>query len=159
MHRILVACAVAVAAAVALPSTALAWAPASTATVHPGVQTITEGAQCTANFIYTAPSATTASKRTGRKALAAVASVDTYIGQAAHCSGTGAATETDGCDSASLPIGTPVEVDGASRPGTMVYNSWITMQEAGETDAATCAYNDLALIKLDPVDEIGRAHV
>ena len=34
----------------------------------------------------------------------------------------------------------------------MVYNSWITMQANGETDADTCAYNDLALIKLDPAD-------
>ena len=89
--------------------------------------------QCTANFIYTD-------------------GADTFIGQAAHCSGTGAATETDGCDSASLPLGTPVEVTGASRPGTMVYNSWIAMQAAGETDPDTCAYNDLALVKLDPAD-------
>src|SRR6185436_8048726 len=52
----------------------------------------------------------------------------------------------------SLPVGTPVEVTGASAPGTLVYNSWLTMQAAGETNADTCAYNDLALIKLDPAD-------
>ena len=34
----------------------------------------------------------------------------------------------------------------------MVYNSWLTMQARGETDANTCQYNDLALIKLDPAD-------
>ena len=34
----------------------------------------------------------------------------------------------------------------------MVYNSWLAMQQAGETDEETCAYNDLALIKLDPSD-------
>ena len=33
--------------------------------------------------------------------------------------------------SGSLPIGTPVEVDGASKPGTLVYNSWLTMQAHG----------------------------
>jgi hypothetical protein len=115
------------------PSVAGAWAPAGSATIHPGVQTVTEGAQCTANFIYQDAGGV-------------------YIGQAAHCSGTGAATETDGCDSASLPIGTPVEIDGASRPGTLVYNSWITMQALGETDADTCAYNDLALVRIDPAD-------
>jgi len=115
------------------PSAASAWAPASSATVHPGVQVITEGAQCTANFVYQDAS-------------------NVYLGQAAHCSGTGAATDTNGCDSASLPIGTPVEVTGASRPGVLAYNSWITMQSKGETDADTCAYNDLALIKLDPAD-------
>ena len=34
----------------------------------------------------------------------------------------------------------------------MVYNSWIRMQAAGEKDPDTCAYNDLALVKLDPAD-------
>ena len=115
------------------PSGASAWAPAATATIHPGVQTFTEGAQCTSNFAFTQ-------------------GADVYLGQAAHCSGTGGATETNGCDSGSLPIGTPVEIDGASRPGTMAYNSWITMQANGETDADTCQYNDFALVKIDPVD-------
>ena len=54
-----------------------------------------------------------------------------YIGQAAHCSGTGGNTETNGCTAARCPIGTPVEVTGASQPGTMVYNSWLTMQAHG----------------------------
>ena len=121
-----------VAAAIA-PAAASAWAPAATATVHPGVMTYTEGAQCTANFIFSDAS-------------------NTYIGQAAHCSGTGTATETDGCDSASLPLGTAVEVNGASQPGTLVYNSWIAMQAKGETDPDTCAYNDFALVKLNPAD-------
>jgi hypothetical protein len=115
------------------PQVAAAWAPAESAAIKPGNMTSTDGAQCTSNFIY----------EDGAKV---------YVGQAAHCSGTGAATETDGCDSASLPIGTPVEVDGASRPGTMVYNSWITMQAVGETDPDACAYNDFALIELDPAD-------
>ncbi|HEY8771382.1 MAG TPA: hypothetical protein VIM03_12620, partial [Thermoleophilaceae bacterium] len=57
-----------------------------------------------------------------------------------------------GCTSASLPIGTAVDVTGASKPGTLVYNSWLTMQGSGESDANTCAYNDLALIKLEPGD-------
>jgi hypothetical protein len=109
------------------------WAPAATATVHPGVQTFTDGAQCTANFVFADAS-------------------NVYIGQAAHCSGTGGSTDTNGCTSGSLPVGTQVEVTGASQPGTMVYNSWLTMQSLGETDANTCQYNDLALIKLDPSD-------
>jgi hypothetical protein len=119
----------------AAPSSGAAptWAPAATAAVHPGVQTLTAGAQCTANFIFSDAS-------------------NVYIGQAAHCSGTGGSTETDGCTSASLPIGTPVTVTGASKPGTLVYNSWLTMQSLGESDANTCAYNDLALVRLDPAD-------
>jgi hypothetical protein len=115
------------------PAAASAWAPAATAPVHPGVMTFTDGAQCTSNFVYQDGSGV-------------------YIGQAAHCSGTGGATETDGCDSGSLPIGTPVEVDGASQPGTMVYNSWLSMQAAGESNADVCAFNDLALIKLSAAD-------
>ena len=123
--------------AVMLPATALAaptWAPADSATIHPGVMTFTDGAQCTANFVFFDSAG------------------NEYIGQAAHCSGTGGATETDGCDSGSLPNGTPVEIDGASRPGTMVYNSWIAMQQRGETNSDTCAYNDFALVKIDPAD-------
>jgi hypothetical protein len=75
-----------------------------------------------------------------------------YLGQAAHCSGTGAATETNGCAADSLPLGTPVEVDGATPCGELAYNSWITMQQVGESDEETCAYNDLALIRFDPAD-------
>jgi hypothetical protein len=45
-----------------------------------------------------------------------------------------------------------VDVTGASKPGTLAYNSWLTMQSLGEKDPNTCAYNDLALVKLDPAD-------
>jgi hypothetical protein len=114
------------------------WAPAGTATIHPGVQLFTDGAQCTANFIYTD-------------------GANVYIGQAAHCSGTDGNTATNGCTSHSLPIGTPVEVTGASKPGTLVYNSWLTMQSLGEKDADTCQYNDLALVQLDAAD-IGKVN-
>ncbi|MGN6217588.1 MAG: serine protease [Solirubrobacterales bacterium] len=121
-----------------LPAFAFAWAPAGTAAVHPGVQTFTAGAQCTSNFVFEEGSTV-------------------YLGQAAHCSGTGGQTETNGCTSGSLPIGTSVEVTGAEKPGTLAYNSWLTMQAAGEKDPDTCAYNDLALIRLDPAD-VGRVN-
>ena len=110
-----------------------AYATAATATVTPGVQTNSPSGQCTANFVYSD-------------------GVSVYLGQAAHCTGTGAATSTDGCDSGSLPEGTLVQIDGASKPGVMVYNSWIRMQQAGEADPNACAYNDLALLRLDPAD-------
>jgi hypothetical protein len=109
------------------------WAPAATAPIHPGVQTITAGAQCTANFVF---------YNAGH----------VYIGQAAHCAGTGGPTDTNGCTSGSLPIGTPVQVGGAAQPGTLAYSSWITMQAAGETNANVCQFNDLALIELKPGD-------
>ncbi|HWM64040.1 MAG TPA: serine protease [Solirubrobacterales bacterium] len=141
MNRIklvVLALAAVLAAAVLAPTAAPAWAPTGQATVHPGVQVFTEGAQCTANFVFTE-------------------GADVYLGQAAHCSGTGEATETDGCTSGSLPLGTPVEVTGATQPGTLAYSSWLTMQANGETDPDTCAFNDFALIRIDPAD-VGRVN-
>ena len=55
MHRRLavLVCVLAVGAiAPAAASAAPTWAPASSATIHPGVQTYTEGGQCTANFVF-----------------------------------------------------------------------------------------------------------
>ena len=109
------------------------WAAAPVATIHPGVMTFTPVGQCTANFVFFQGS-------------------DVFIGQAAHCAGTGQATDTDGCAAGSLPLGIPVEIEGASRPGTMVYSSWLAMAAAHEQDPAACAYNDFALVKLDPAD-------
>lgn len=123
----------ALAIALIAPAGSSAWAPAKSASIHPGVQVFTAGAQCTSNFVFQEGAAV-------------------YLGQAAHCSGTGGQTETDGCSSGSLPLGTPVEVTGASKPGTLVYNSWLTMQEKGGADPDTCAYNDLALIRINPAD-------
>jgi hypothetical protein len=123
--------------AVLAPGTATAavpsWAPAGQATVHPGVQTNTEGGECTANFIF-------------------YNAADVFIGQAAHCAGTGAATETSGCSSESKPLGTPVKIGGASKPGTLVYSSWITMKQRDEQDTNTCNFNDFALVRIDPDD-------
>ncbi len=114
-------------------SAAPTYAPAEEATITPGVMMVTEGAQCTANFIFTD-------------------SVDTYIGYAAHCAGTGEATDTDGCLAGTLPLGTPVDIEGADEPGTLAYSSWTAMQAAGETDADACAYNDLALVRIAAAD-------
>src|SRR5947208_11824702 len=115
MHKTLIAlgCAFAATASlvvVAPASAAPTWAPAASAAVHPGVQTITNGGQCTSNFVFYD------------------ASNNVYIGQAAHCAGTGGNTETNGCSAGTLPTGTAVTVKGASQPGTMVYSSWVTMQ-------------------------------
>ncbi len=125
-----------VAAATWFPSTATAapqFASAESATIFPGVQTTTAG-DCTSNFVFTN-------------------GADVFLGQAAHCAGTGSnPTITDGCASGSLPLGTPVTVQGAAHPGSLVYSSWLAMQEGGETDPATCAANDFALVKLHPAD-------
>lgn len=136
--RRIVAALFTIAVLAAAPGTASGWAPASQAQITPGVQTDTAGGQCTSNFVFTSGS-------------------DVFIGQAAHCTGTGAATETDGCDAQSLPLGTPVGVSGATQPGTLAYSSWLTMQQVGETDPDACAYNDFALVRIDPAD-VGRVN-
>lgn len=109
------------------------WAPAASAPVHPGVQTISPSGQCTANFVF-------------------FDGVDIFIGQAAHCTSTGSVTDTNGCETGSLPLGTPVQVGGASRPGQLAYNSWLSMRAAGERDDNACQGNDFALVRIDPAD-------
>jgi hypothetical protein len=124
---------------------ASAWAPEGAATIHPGVMTFTNApsflggaAQCTSNFVYSD------------------ASGGVYLGQAAHCSSTGGSTSTNGCNTQSLPLGTPIYsgelVNGGVQNGTLIgtlsYNSWIAMQSNHESDPNTCAFNDLALIKI-----------
>jgi hypothetical protein len=124
----------AVCAAAASPAAAQTWAPADSAKIRPGNMTFTDGAQCTSNFVFSDGAA------------------NVYIGQAAHCAGTGGATETNGCDSGSLPLGTPVEIEDATQPGTLVYSSWIAMQQAAETNANACDFNDFALVQVHPAD-------
>jgi len=109
------------------------WAPAATATIRPGVQMYTDGAQCTANFIFTN-------------------GADVLIGYAAHCAGTGAATDTNGCDAGTLPLGTPVEIEGASQNGTLVYSSWIAMQSGPRPSEDVCNYNDFAVVRIAAAD-------
>jgi hypothetical protein len=125
-------------------SVAAAWAPADTAQIHPGVQMYTDGAQCTGNFVFTD------------------AAANVYVGYAAHCAGTGAATDTNGCDAGSLPLGTKVDfVENGSLvsagdtvgTGTLAYSSWLAMKQAGTTDANTCDYNDFALVKVSDADK------
>ena len=124
-------------------TTPVAWAPAGTADIRPGVMMYTDGAQCTANFVFTDGSG------------------QTYVGYAAHCAGLGEATDTNGCDAGSLPLGTRVEFvrdgslvsDGETvGQGTLAYSSWLTMQQRGETDENACSYNDFALVRVDTAD-------
>jgi hypothetical protein len=124
-------------------SVTTAWAPAATAKIHPGTMMYTDGAQCTANFVFTD------------------ASAHVYVGYAAHCAGLGEATDTDGCAADSLPLGTRVTFNqGGSLlgpgtqvgAGTLAYSSWLTEKELGTTDANVCAYNDFALVKVDAAD-------
>ncbi len=133
---LLVALALAAAGALATPAAADAapdWAEFEQASIQPGVQMVTEGGQCTANFVFTD-------------------GADILLGYSAHCAGTGEATSTNGCEAATHPTGTPVEIEGATQPGTLTYSSWETMQQRGEGDLDTCQFNDFALVTLHPDD-------
>ena len=129
----------------AAPATAAerAWAPAASATIHPGVQMYTDGAQCTANFVFDD------------------AGGNVYLGYAAHCAGLGGATDTNGCENDSLPLGTKVTFnEGGSLLtngtqvglGTLVYSSWRTMRAIGTRNSNACAANDFALVRVHQAD-------
>lgn len=133
-------------AAVAIPTSGAsadsmpAFAAADVSMIHPGIATVTnDSASCTSNFVFT--------DNVG----------NTYLGQAAHCAGTGTADETDGCQSETLPLGTPVTLGESGVIGKMVYNSWLAMQKAGETDENACAFNDFALIQV-PKNDISKVN-
>ena len=115
------------------------WAPVSKATITPGVQMVTRGAQCTGTFVFTD------------------ARHRVYVGYAAHCAGRGEATDTNGCRTRSVALGTPVTfVKGMSvaTPGTTVgrgrlaYSSWIDMRRRGLNGGPACDYNDFALVRV-----------
>jgi hypothetical protein len=134
----------ALAAPVVPAATAARWAPAAKATITPGVQMVTRGAQCTGNFVFT--------DRRDR----------VYVGYAAHCAGKGEATDTDGCRTASHPRGTRVTFHrGAGQlsagtkvgAGRLAYSSWLTMRRLGTRNANACAFNDFALVR------VGAKHV
>jgi hypothetical protein len=113
----------------------VAWAPAGSASIHPGVQIFNVGAQCTAGFVLTG-------------------SGHVYLAEAAHCLSiaTPRGAEGDGCTTDSLPLGTPVDIAGARHKGTLAYSAWITMHLIHETNPDLCTFNDLALVAVDPRD-------
>ena len=124
------------------------WAPVSTATITPGVQMVTRGAQCTGNFVFTD------------------ARDRVYVGYAAHCAGRGEATDTNGCRTRSVALGTPVTfvkdmsvaTPGATvGRGKLVYSSWIDMRRRGLSGGPACDYNDFALVRVAP-GSVGRVN-
>lgn len=122
--------------------TALAWPPEPPSTlppddgIQPGVRVLTNGNQwCTSNFVFTD-------------------GADLYLGVAAHCARADTFSLTnDGCHDPSHPIGTPVDVEGATESGALAYSSWIAMQSANEANLnGICQWNDFALVRIHPQD-------
>jgi hypothetical protein len=109
------------------------WTAPDSASIRPGAS-LDQG-DCTANFVFTSPDNQTV-----------------YIGTAAHCFSTSGNTVTNGCQATSKPLGSTMNVEGASQSARLVYSSWVWMKDNHESDAGACAYNDLAILALDPAD-------
>jgi hypothetical protein len=128
-------------AALALVGSPAHAAPATGATITPGVlmtspvdEHITSS--CTAAFVFAGGDAT-------------------YLGYAAHCAGASESMGLSGCKEPTLPLGTDVTIvgnDGSRASGRLAYTSWRTMQERGESDPSLCLHNDFALVELNPAD-------
>ncbi len=106
------------------------WAADGKSTIHPGVNTNTKDQVCTSNFVFLD------------------AKSNAYLGQAAHCSSEGEATDINGCTAKSFPEGTEVALGESGVTGTLAYNSWRTMQMIKEKNEDICLSNDFALIRI-----------
>jgi hypothetical protein len=110
--------------------------PASAAAdgrIGPGTQLVTGGHTCTASFVF----------RDARKRV--------YLGYAASCATGRAATAGNPCAARPLALGTTVRLVDRGRSlgrGELSYSSLRALQRAGVTDAATCAANDFALVRI-----------
>lgn len=130
-----------VATAVVLSPVLAVWsatpADAATGRVHPGSSVSFGDETCEVGALM----------HEGRKVYAAIP---------ASCGGIDLGKKQDGCAEAETPVGVPVKLGGASRHGTLVYNSFTEMQLHGQTKSAPCWSNDLALVQLSGKDA-GRA--
>lgn len=117
----------------ATAATSVRWAPAATATVHPGVLVTIAGVKCVAGYVMT----------DGHRVFVAVP---------ASCAGVDDGQPTNGCTAAQVPYGLKVTVAGARYKGRIVYSSYTEMQLRGTTAVNKCANNALVLIRLDDRD-------
>lgn len=103
------------------------------AAIHPGVQTVVEGSQCTSNFVFV---------QVDDDGYL----VDVLIGYAAHCAAS--TSNADECKDEAYPVGHPVDVQGALHQATVAYNASLTMIGVGEGDPDMCFNNDFGLVRL-----------
>lgn len=115
------------------------WADAE-ASIHPGVQTVVEGGQCTSNFVFVQ-----VEEVEGVEYL-----TDVLLGSAGHCAAS--TSNANECLDEAYPVGHPVGVQGAQEQATVAYNASLTMISVGEDDADICFNNDFALFRLHPDD-------
>lgn len=119
------------------PEAAPSWPPVGEASVRPGVQLVSDGRQCTSNFLFRTPDNRTL-----------------MLGVAAHCLAEGPSNDLNGCnpENEPVPLGSEVRISGATAPGTVVYSAWHTMQTVEESSDAACRGNDFALVAISPTD-------
>ena len=140
IRRIASLAAVLTAAAATVPvlaapaTTAGRWAPAASASIHPGVIVSIARVECAAGFV-----------------LAQRHQV--YVAVPASCSGVSGGNPTDGCSEAQVPLGfNKVQIDGARHYGTLVYSSFVRMESTDRGGPNMCANNSLSLVQLDRRD-------
>lgn len=102
------------------------WATPADALIKPGVPIQTEKGPCPSNFVFVRPDNTSV-----------------FVGTTANCV-------------RELPIGALGTIGGELNLAVLVYSSWITMAEKGETDGNALEYNDFAVFR---VDSSSREHV
>ncbi|HVV76856.1 MAG TPA: hypothetical protein VHC43_12540 [Mycobacteriales bacterium] len=109
-------------------------AAAPAKTIHPGVSVNYGDVTCTVGVVL----------RAGHQV---------YLAAPASCGGIDLGkSNQDGCSSPQTPVGSPVSIEGAKHPGTLVYSSFGEMQLHSDTNPNRCYYNDLTLIKVDRRD-------
>ncbi len=112
------------------------WGDLETAILRPGDQVITSLGQCTTGFFFQNET-------------------DLFVSTAAHCFGAGVTPGSDAEDFCHIEdahkLGESAQVEGLSKPLTLVYSAWPLM-EGNETDESTCSGNDFAVLRIDPDD-------
>jgi hypothetical protein len=126
------------------PADSRTWPDLAAATIRPGVAVQDQasfsasaplGTHCTSNFVFV--------DQLGRL----------YLGTAAHCFDEGETVGSGGrCAARPMPIGTEVEIDGATSPGRLAYISTEAMARLGTKGEDACEANDFALIEIDAAD-------
>ena len=114
------------------------WAPASTASIHPGVTVTMGGVQCQTGFVLT----------DGKHV---------YLTTTGGCASVWPGDDVDGCgdsrDAAGVdPPKTEATIQGARYKGWLVYHSFARMKLDGEARDNRCHYNNMALVQVDPRD-------
>lgn len=102
------------------------WAAREAATIRPGMPLVTEFGECPTNFVFVRPDNTSV-----------------FIGTTAACV-------------RDLHVGSLATIGGELNLAVLVYSSWITMAENGETDRDALEYNDFAVFR---IDSSARRHV